>query len=57
MASYGLERRRNAELVQRLQQLHAQQLDVMELQRRYSDLQEAHMTQVGTKGCSVGLDG
>lgn len=41
------ERARNAELVRRLQQLHAERVDVMELQQQYLELQEAHFQQVG----------
>ncbi|WIA17494.1 hypothetical protein OEZ85_014332 [Tetradesmus obliquus] len=40
-----LERTRNAELVHRLQQLHAEQVDVIELQKQYAELQEAHYQQ------------
>ncbi len=47
MAGYGRERRRNAELVHRLQQLHGEQVDTVELKKRYQQLQEAHMEQVG----------
>ena len=42
----GKERRRNAELAHRLQQLHAEQVDVLELQKNYKELQEAHLEQV-----------
>jgi len=45
LAALKKERRRNAELVHRLQQLHTEQVDVIELQRRYTDLQEAHVAQ------------
>lgn len=34
LAAYGRERRRNAELVHRLQQMHAEQVDTLELKRR-----------------------
>lgn len=34
LAAYGRERRRNAELVHRLQQMHAEQVDVLELKKR-----------------------
>lgn len=50
MAGYGRERRRNAELVHRLQQLHGEQVDTVELKKRYQQLQEAHMEQVGAWG-------
>jgi hypothetical protein len=40
------ERARNAELVHRLQALHAQRVDVVEQQRQYLELQEAHFQQV-----------
>jgi len=45
LAAYGRERRRNAELVHRLQQMHAEQVDTLELKRRYQELQMAHMSQ------------
>lgn len=45
-AAQAKERARNAELVHRLQQLHAEQIDVLELQKRYAELQEAHYQQV-----------
>jgi hypothetical protein len=44
--SPGRERRRNGELAQRLQQLHAERLDVIALQKEYKELQEAHFQQV-----------
>lgn len=47
LAALSRERRRNAELVHRLQQLHGERIDVLELQRRYSELQEAHVAQAG----------
>ena len=34
VAAFGRERRRNAELVHRLQQLHGEQVDTLELKRR-----------------------
>ncbi|GBF87530.1 glycine D-amino acid oxidase [Raphidocelis subcapitata] len=44
-AALRRERRRNAELVHRLQQLHGEQIDVISLQRRHAELQEAHVAQ------------
>uniref|UniRef100_A0A383WD17 C2 domain-containing protein n=1 Tax=Tetradesmus obliquus TaxID=3088 RepID=A0A383WD17_TETOB len=44
-AAHARERTRNAELVHRLQQLHAEQVDVIELQKQYAELQEAHYQQ------------
>ena len=35
VAAFGRERRRNAELVHRLQQLHGEQVDTLELKRRW----------------------
>jgi hypothetical protein len=34
LAAFGRERRRNLELVHRLQQMHAEQVDTLELKRR-----------------------
>jgi hypothetical protein len=39
------ERARNAELVRRLQQLHSERVDVLDLQRQHFELQEAHFQQ------------
>ncbi len=47
VAALRRERRRNAELVHRLGQMHGERIDVLELQRRYGELQEAHVSQVG----------
>lgn len=56
LAAYGRERRRNAELVHRLQQLHGEQVDAVELKRRYLQLQEAHAEQVcGEGSCKHGV--
>ncbi|KAG2437608.1 hypothetical protein HYH02_011248 [Chlamydomonas schloesseri] len=57
MAAYGRERRRNAELVHRLQQLHAEQVDTLELKKRYQQLQDAHMEQARNYGDLEGVDG
>ncbi len=46
VAARERERTRNAELVHRLQSLHAEQVDVLDLQQRYAVLQEAHYQQV-----------
>lgn len=46
LGRHATERARNGELVRRLQQLHAEKVDVMELQRQYLELQEAHFQQV-----------
>lgn len=46
LGKHATERARNEELVRRLQQLHAEKVDVMELQRQYVELQEAHFQQV-----------
>jgi hypothetical protein len=46
LGKHATERARNGELVRRLQQLHAEKVDVMELQRQYVELQEAHYQQV-----------
>lgn len=57
-ALYGKERRRNAELVHRLQQLHAERVDMIEIQRKHQDLQEAHLQQVGipaARSCNVSI--
>lgn len=35
LAAYGRERRRNAELVHRLQQMHGEQVDVLEMKKRF----------------------
>eukprot|EP00798_Chlamydomonas_sp_ICE-L_P001244 gene1244-32592_t len=52
LAAYARERRRNGELVHRLQQMHEEQVDMLDLQRRgrgtlawYQELQAAHMSQ------------
>lgn len=47
LSKHATERARNGELVRRLQQLHAEKVDVLELQRQYLELQEAHFQQVG----------
>ncbi len=52
-AGNAKERARNAELVHRLQQLHAEQIDVLELQKNYVELQEAHYQQVGQPAQAV----
>ncbi|KAG2496621.1 hypothetical protein HYH03_005442 [Edaphochlamys debaryana] len=57
MAAYGRERRRNTELVHRLQQLHAEQMETMELKKRHQALQEAHMEQARTYGDLEALSG
>jgi hypothetical protein len=46
LGKHATERARNGELVRRLQQLHAEKVDVIELQRQYLELQEAHFQQV-----------
>jgi hypothetical protein len=46
LGKHATERARNGELVRRLQQLHSEKVDVMELQRQYVELQEAHFQQV-----------
>lgn len=46
LSKHATERARNGELVRRLQQLHAEKVDVLELQRQYLELQEAHFQQV-----------
>eukprot|EP00955_Chlamydomonas_euryale_P070789 360863-Chlamydomonas_euryale.AAC.4 len=46
LSAYGRERRRNGELVHRLQQMHNEQVwsvDTLELKRRYHELQHSHM--------------
>ncbi|KAG1661151.1 hypothetical protein FOA52_002526 [Chlamydomonas sp. UWO 241] len=43
LSAYGRERRRNAELVHRLQQMHGEQVDTLELKKRFHELQTAHM--------------
>jgi len=43
LAAYSRERRRNTELVHRLQQMHSEQVDVLEMKKRYQELQTAHM--------------
>eukprot|EP00775_Hariotina_reticulata_P003143 gene3143-3420_t len=45
MKQQAKERARNAELVHRLQQLHSEHVDVLALQRQYSELQDAHYQQ------------
>ncbi|GIM13363.1 hypothetical protein Vretimale_16518 [Volvox reticuliferus] len=45
MVAYGRERARNGELVERLKVLHAEQVDTLELKKRYQRLQEAHEDQ------------
>ncbi|GLI66832.1 hypothetical protein VaNZ11_010809 [Volvox africanus] len=45
MVAYGRERARNGELVERLKVLHAEQVDALELKKRYQQLQEAHEDQ------------
>ncbi|GLC36661.1 hypothetical protein PLESTM_000486600 [Pleodorina starrii] len=45
MAAYGRERARNGELVERLRMLHGEQVDALELKKRYQQLQEAHEAQ------------
>lgn len=42
LGKHATERARNGELVWRLQQLHAENVDVLKLQRQYLELQEAH---------------
>ena len=44
LAAYGRERRRNAELVHRLQQMHAEQVDTLELKRRCAGGCRLHVT-------------
>jgi hypothetical protein len=51
LGKHATERARNGELVRRLQQLHAEKVDVMELQRQYLELQEAHFQQVRDTNC------
>lgn len=46
LTKHATERARNGELVRRLQQLHAEKVDVMELQQQFLELQEAHFQQV-----------
>ncbi|EFJ45230.1 hypothetical protein VOLCADRAFT_94413 [Volvox carteri f. nagariensis] len=45
MAAYGRERARNGDLVERLRVLHSEQVDALELKKRYQQLQEAHEEQ------------
>lgn len=45
LGKHAKERARNGELVRRLQQLHAEKVEVMELQRQYMELQDAHFQQ------------
>lgn len=46
LSKHAMERACNGELVRRLQQLHAEKVDVMELQQQFLELQEAHFEQV-----------
>ncbi|GIL58290.1 hypothetical protein Vafri_13367 [Volvox africanus] len=50
MVAYGRERARNGELVERLKVLHAEQVDALELKKRYQRLQEAHEDQARAYG-------
>jgi hypothetical protein len=54
LGKHATERAWNGELVWRLQQLHAEKVDVLELQRQYLELQEAHFQQVRVFGAIGG---
>lgn len=57
LSKHATERARNGELVRRLQQLHAEKVDVMELQQQFLELQEAHFQQVRWFLCAEQLYG